>query len=1109
MNLIFRLFLSLLLINPRFAYAQRNKDSIDQPVVSSNIAPMSDIPQFSENEFINAIKSENIPKDMFHLVGQILYFKNKSIPLYKLGDSPLNIQIDDLKFEIEGNNFSIIGMKQNKEVARHTFIDIGIHTFQFDSELLIAATKEGQIHAIDMVYLKKNVFKGPIPVYKDLVSNSMFKSPFSMNFWTRGLSPNLVSGLSEDPSFIFPHNRNGKIFFQAGDLVFHRNKNNDSKAFSIISREVLLKRIVERSEELLVKSSLVSTDIIEQMDPKLISKLSDSFNQKEMTIDDLSHSALSSIPSQSLKSLNEQVQKISDSKKLFDKATYEEWKNSRSILENTLTKSGKTLEPNQDLSSVWQDLMMSHFKEQRPEGIKPSFIKKYGLVLAGLAGVATVTSLLYLNDVKPVLLAIDYLYQYAVPPILKIAEFRFPLLASVTSLISIIPLAQIIAWMSPYMMKSMSYSMKFINKDISEKLLLMAERWQALSVWERIVTMGARVQSGITISFWNHISSILRQPQLFRTLKYGLNPFTKIKANDSIGEKLKLEKDLNLGINNPFLSKEAFDTNTLRQQEALQVLSQNNIQARYTAFQLVALLLYEKGDIDPATLMQLLQGDVDARKKQISDFSNLSNEQKNEWIALTEIISKDWIHTLRNKGKLFEQISSEEFAIIFKDATQKIKSFTNSSVLKRRLLVFKDQANKYLKKSGQNILLLGVEDGRFLGNVYANPFVSEQVRKVFVSDHLITALYPAFWGERANPQNASLPGGAADGTDRNLLTFRPHDGSISNLWTNPEHMMDIWSNVAGHFIGGASRYILLYQKEPPTEETNYQPLENIRMNQTHEKEGFIKGTSQWMLNVADTRKSALGDFYIKTLKKQISTIQAGLILGVAFRMVTLNPTIEFAVMSWYLFFAAGMWSYSWPWTIIGQGNQLEEERLKSNANRLQEVQIRLSQALRLGEQDKINLNVEVLKQLYSTDSKRNKNLIETIGVAPDQIQVAEFNGWAAKLLNYSEQIPPFPTRPNPLPSWMATWSGAIGTTMLAISLGVLSLDPTSLTLSVLINETAKTGAIYTAVYFLFGQSGLWSKFLNKIGDYSKKNEMKNSNILNSTGSLTCRNVFNH
>ncbi len=1110
MKLIFRIFLSLIIINSNYIRAN-TIPNVERETAKTESS--SEIAAFNEGEFKSYVESKAIPPDWFHLIGQKLTLNNQNYSLIQLGESPLSIFYTDLKLGVEGSNFTIIGYNNGVEVARHTFVDLNVHSFQMDAEMLVLATKEGKIHAIDMVYLKKNLFKGPIPVYQNLISDSEFKEPFKMNFWTRGVSPSIIENISDDSKSIFPHNRQGEIYFKAGDLILHRGEGNNDKAFSILSREVLLKEMVVQSEKLLVTASLFSPEVFEKIDPQLIQKLATVFDPKAISIDDVSREAIRAVPSSSLEKLYNQINQLATSDRDIDKATLDEWIKSYRILQQEASRKNIILEPNQDLSSVWQELMKSHLDANKETIQQPGFFKKYGMALAILSGISIGAGSLYLMEVKPVLLAIDYLYNHAVPPILKVPEYRFPLLASVTALVSIIPLVQLVAWMSPYMMKAVARSLQLSSKNLADKMFAIANKWSEMNTWQRLVTFGARAQSGLTISFWNHIASILRQPQFFRTLKSGMNPFSLINAESSLGKKLNLEKDLFFGINNPFAKKEDLEKTAMMQQQAAQVVGQEKLQARFAAFQLVALILYQNKKIDPVTLRELFEGELKGVNSQLSEYQNLTQDQKKEWLALTEIISKDWIQSVRSKGKLFEQVSPEEFLILFKVALKKIDRFQNASLLNERYLIFKDQANRYLKQFGQNTILLGVEDGQFLGKVYANTSTSKQVKQVFESDHLISAIYPPFWGDRANPNKATVPGGAEDGSDRNLLTFRPKDGSLSNLYTNPEHMMDIWINVAAHFFGGASRYILLYQKEPPTSETKYQPIEHLSIQQTHENESALKGTKNWILNAADTRQSALGDFYIKTLKKQISTIQAGLILGVTFRMISLDPTIEFAVTSWYLFFVAGVWSYAWPWTIIGQGNHLENERLNGQAKRLLDIQIKLSQALRFGEFTKIVPLTRELNELYSSDSSRKQRLIEILGMEPTDHSSNEYSDWSRKLLQYSESSPPFATKPNPIPSWIATWTGAITTTMMAISLGVFSLDPSNLTLSTLLFETAKAGALYTASYYLIGKSGFASHLLNNLSQIVEYYKVKKSfekngkEISKNLGAGVCRQIF--
>lgn len=1028
------------------------------------------------------LQSGQRPSDPFHLIAQELLVNGQSHPLYTLGESPLIPRFDHLEYRIDGNDFSIIGILNGKESIRHTFKDIGIHSYQADAEVLFAATREGQIHAIDMVYMQKNVFRGPIPVYKNLIADESFREPTKMNFWTRGLPPRLFTNLEDSTQSLLPHNREGQLIFQSGDLVFHRGPEKQTKTFAVLSRQVLAQHLQEKAEELTLRASITSSEVFENMNPAALAAM-EARMELQVTADDLSQMALRSIPSESINKLLSQAQKLTDANQSFDRATLDDWQKSYETMRAQAEKNKNSLGDNDDFSNQWQTLIAEAMKKNQGFTKKPGFFKKYALTLAVLTGAAAAPlASSNMIDAHQVMVALDYLYAHAVPPILKVAEYRYPLLASVVSLMSIIPLVQTVAWLAPYSMKTVAAGLQTVSSRLSNKVQTIATQWQSLNMWQRIVTAGARVYSLISVAAWNHLGTILRQPQLFRTLKLGLNPFTNIAKDSQLGETLQLEKDLSLGVNNPFLSKNKLDQVNVKQQQAMQYLTQENLRARHLAFQLVALTLYQNQEIDPATLAMMMQNSQQSETIDASLLKDLTPEKQKEWLALTEVIANDWIQMVRTEGRLFANVPADEFMAIYQTAREKLTRYKNSSILKKRLVVFKDRTTRMIKQLRQNALLLGVSDGRLLRTVYANNFVADQVKKTFVSDHILVVGLPAFWGDRANPNQATIPGGNADGSDRNLLTFKPEGGSLADFWTNPEHMMDVWLNVSAHFFGGGARTILLYQGEPPVQETNYKPAEHLTLQQTHEKETVLKGSTEWVKNALDTRKSALGNYYMKSLVRQIRTIQAGMLLSLTFRFIATDPTIDHALMGWYLFFVAGTWSYAWPWTIIGQGNNLEEQRLSEKADRLLELQTKLSQSLRLNEEPQLQSVVEELQALYREAPQREQLLATQLGQAPDARDSRAYSAWAHRLLEYSQQTPPYATRPNSLPSWLSTWAGALSTTYLAIPLGILSLDPHYMTIPNLAFETAKAGALYAGAYVLIGKEGLWSQALNKM-DY--------------------------
>jgi hypothetical protein len=1092
------LSLSLLNSSP-IGWASTPPSSTSAASIDQNSLP-SDENWLNLADLEKELQSEKSPGDPFHLVQQDLVTSDGPIPLFSLGESPIIPQFDTLEYAIGKNDFSIIGTLRGKKVARHIFRNLKIHSIQSDTEILFGATTAGELIAIDMVFLKKNAFRGPIPVYKNLITHENFSKPLTMNFWTRGLPPSMLKGIKDDNSGLFPRDRNDQLIFQAGDLIVTRQSVAGSHPVAILSREVLAKNIQERAEELSIRAAITSSEVFESIDPEVLRRLDDAKAHHEISADDLAELALRALPGDAITRLLSQADRLADSNRQYDRATLKEWRTIFPMLLREAQQNDKSLSPNSNLSDQWQKLMAAIMNQGRPALQKPGFFKTYAKTLAAITGVGSAVGATYLADAKSVMLALDYLYAHAVPPILKIAEYRFPLLASVTSLISIIPLVQTLAYLSPYTMATVGTGLKAVSKNLSDQVLTMAAQWRSLGVWQRLVTMGARVYSVISVALWNHLGTLLRQPQLFRTLKLGLNPFTEIRASSDLGKKLALPQNMHLGINNPLASKANLTSQTLKQQQAMQFLAQENLRARHVAFQLVALTLYQRQEIDPATLALLLQSDSKSEKLDAHLFKDLTPERQKEWLALTEVIANDWLQTVRTQGRLFESIAAEEFFILYQTAREKLSKHQNSSVIRKRLAIFKDQTNRFLKKLRQDTLLLGVSDAQILRTVYADPFVADQVKKTFVSDHILVAGLPAFWGDRANPDKALVKGGNADGTDRNLLTFKPEDGSIADLWTNPEHMMDIWINVTGHFFAGGAQQILLYQGEPPVEELNYRPAEQFLIDQKQELEGLTDGTTKWITNALDTRKSALGNIYLKTLVRKLRTVQAGLLLSLTFRYVATNPTLENALMGWYLFFVAGTWSYAWPWTIIGQGNSLEAKRNGAKTEHLMDLQIRLSQALRLKESALSARYTTELLELYAENKPKQEHLLKALGVPPSE-QSPTFEAWAQRLLGHSQAHPPFATQPNFFPSWASTWAGAFSTTYLGIPLGILSLDASYMTAPNLMVETVKAAALYGAAYYVIGENGLWSMALNRM-ETTVNNFRNRLRVVNISGKVS-------
>ncbi len=1065
-------------------------------------------------------------------------------------------------------------------VARHVLTGVDARAYAVDKELLVFADSKGALHAMDMGYVAKQAFKNPLPVFKKIYESLIdfsFKGELKASFLTRGLQPFVDGEVTNNAKDILvPITDTGEAVCRAGDFVLYDTEGTSRSLKGIFSRSVTYQKIKEGTAILAWLAFLVAPGDVPK---KLLPKLLDVFNEDSVkekvesernTINPLIRDALLAFDPSEIARLIERSKTNGDlDNRLFDKFTLKEWEdgfNERREEAERQIQSSKDADRVSELQKEREELnyglsWMSLTKkkiDQTPQEESSKLSKilntKAMMILAGIATVGAGASIAYnLYPVESVQI-INYIYANWIPPVLKDANYRMPLIYSTIALMLFIPEAMLVSLASIPGMKAVSKALAPVSKKASLFFKELHEKWGALDVWQRIVSGGMRFYAYLMYPFWNWIGSRiispianltvkkgLKQENFFEALKSGQNPFEKIKADSELGRAVGLGRDIRFGTNNPLMKKQDRANVALQQSRALDLVAKQKLQSRSLAWLLATVIVSEKSGIDPATLLEVESGTVNTDT--IEDLIKDPAKHK-QWQRTTEAISIE-LNKLKTLGvgRGLDELSTEELAKYYAATSEVAEKLTNNGKIQNLLFDLKISFNKTSKAVFRKLSGFGLREFEFLRTVYANDFVSNQVKREFVTDHAIVVLLPAFWGERAD---LALP---------DKLSADPN-GSISNLWTNGQHLYDIVLNTMAHLLVAGASTSLIYQGEPEVIEDNYRPEEEITLKSTDKVEGFMRGMFMWMKDVGNIPQSNVGGIIIKGFMKRFATMQAGLIMALTFRWLLAGQPIPQAIRGWLLGWFAGIWWYAWPWYPIQRGNQMEGQRFEEFNKKFDEAKIKISQGLRLSGSDDLlikgyeeliglyenrdgydfrkealkalakvektagvkkgesDLN-DVLKLMLKEDAvsyygilaklvvsmrENNKDGIseayellvkvhnEDSGLTEGELRALN----AESLLEFSINNPPSFTKPNAKTSWASVWIAAVTTTYMAISLSVASFEPDKLTNTYLLSWAALSGCLFTGSWILFS-----SRSFNFFADKVKriKNYIGNKNLV--------------
>jgi hypothetical protein len=458
---------------------------------------------------------------------------------------------------------------------------------------------------------------------------------------------------------------------------------------------------------------------------------------------------------------------------------------------------------------------------------------------------------------------------------------------------------------------------------------------------------------------------IFQQRAFLSAVEHGVNPFKLIQPESDLGRALGITKPERVGMmslslppGNATSARDAIkkmnDLIKEKHDRKIEIQSALVVQKRRVtqlAMMLSTAIISEKYQVDPATLVSLMSGDID-----IEHLYTIHKDSKKfqNWKILTEEIIKNILS--ENSSLLINQdipeIDPKELLAFAQLAIEKATALQKMPQLRQTLKFLYIAARDIGEKIVNNIpfVNLGRERLSHLKSLYVNRFIAEQGRREFWTDFPVSVILYGMVGGRAN---SSDPKNLSAGT-----TMYIGDTEVALPWyyfmTNPMHMYDMfYTAFAGLFTSFARMTLVFQEIQKSQSERTYTPKEYIELKSDERKQGIWSAFWDWTRGVADFENSDLGGVFIKSYTARIATMQAGLVMTTVLRLafVPVAPDISFmqnlymASAGFFLYMFWAQWQYGYIDDIVRRGNDLFFKRFGNLNHKLDQAKLKLHRGL--------------------------------------------------------------------------------------------------------------------------------------------------------------------
>lgn len=929
-----------------------------------------------------------LPKEIantFYLVGQTLNVTSQgggAVKAFDLGRSNLELPTilvqdfdKDIKIEIDRAKQTLSFVKHVGEVeqARHEISGLDVLTYARDKEILQFIGSNGKIYAIDMAFARHRdiLFKTPLPVFTVGVLPAEFMSQIEslkISFVTRGLKPpNLInenavipvgeaSLVKRDSTTQSIVDLNLQAKWDASHLILYKDVGSSRELFGLYNRGVTLDYIQRGFAVLHLLAYAVSPE--GQADSVMTefgnAEAVQGASGIERTMDKLTREAFSAFKPEVVAQVTQRVGAINANKNApRDKFLLNEWQKSFEEFHNqAITSSSSELEEaanKGNLNQHWQEFTKKRLHNEVQ--VKQTMFKRlvtgkglkrlaaitagYGAVIAAhLSGGSLV------DGAGPVwaVHAANTIYD-VLPDVLKDAEYRVTMFKGAHALASGVLLTYIVGVLAG---KKMGWDFK-----------------------KALATMGIRTAAFLQMSFIARLANLSRQKSFIMALRAGSNPFAKILPDSAEGQMAGLTEAIRPGVNNPFLSNDQLLERSEVSRRVLEARYKIKQRRKAMASVLANLVVAEKFGIDPATLIMAEKGDLDGVK--IDQLNAEIHQLKQNPIVFAQWkkIAQEVYFATKTAVAFKEDISNiskEELADFYRIAKTTAEKMSKRSLFKEvttklRMAWHKVAEGNIYKSIGD----FGYDQYQFLKNVEATDFVAKQTWEQFVFDVIPTILQIPLVGARAD-----IIGAQTDPKIRNELAHSENNFA----WTTDGHKSDMINQFLIYLISVPARMAQVYGDAAAVVKENiYNPIEEITHVSSSHSEGYLRGLWSWMKGAGNLSEAGYGHLFKKEILRRIKAVQLAFIMDFSCRVLIAGQAAAAALPAFAYSLIMAEWLYAWPWKPITRGNQIYQDRIDANNEKLIAAQTKISQGLRIGDEELWRDGFTALRSSYLENTK--------------------------------------------------------------------------------------------------------------------------------------------
>ncbi|MCB0355701.1 MAG: hypothetical protein KDD40_01770, partial [Bdellovibrionales bacterium] len=626
-------------------------------------------------------------------------------------------------------------------------------------------------------------------------------------------------------------------------------------------------------------------------------------------------------------------------------------------------------------------------------------------------------------------------------------EWAFPWTASVVMLASLYPIAKyMLAPVTVKSLKAVSNIIGLVSTKAKKRLDETLKKYSQMTAWQALITFNFRIQARVIWPFWNYVfRNLLNNRTTLIALREAMNPFKKYNPQEVLGEekssvtsrrlgwhspiviatikkKIKIgqrefeitvpdmefekskihlgSKEVNIPIPRIFHSSKTKRENIEHEQFELMNAVVKNRQDNFSlAYILSALAVSEKTDIDPASILQAMRGDLGTY-----DLSDLYKDGKlaRTWRLTTEAMYREIVKANKGikPGQSLEQLDAQQMSEIYARALTVANKIKQQNILRRKAADLRSFFWNWNKKALRAVIGFNDYETAFLREVIASKFVSGQTDREFLHDHGYVVGLPAVVGPRI------------DEFSPERWLFDP-EGSFASFYTNPQHLYEVGSNTNIHLVIASSTMVLLYQGMTDLYSSNYKPSGDISLRGMELSDSFSRSSKSFALNLADIDKSNIGGMWVKMLRNSFVRIQTTFLFGILLRSGIAGVPFGDAVMQFMFYWLAQWYYFAWVWLPIQLGSNLYEGEMDEKAEEFLSKKESLHRLLSTAEsqEDIVEAETQLIELYKNIDTKAVNKIAEQFKIMSkalgDDKSRAELSTMISQLLadkNYRQYL---------------------------------------------------------------------------------------------------------